>query len=479
VTVNSSLAPLTADLPPGLTSVSAKRLVRMLAPVVEDPTGWASWEGTTGPRLARMADPQVGKTYKEADKAVQSLIRCLHAAHLQRMLIQPVDLAAEDTDEVAISVTDRLIAACLSEEGYAHLETSVCKSYRQGWESGLSDFEDMSTASSNARGLMARGLLPPAQSVTSSRLLGALKKSFEVKREQTAWPLATAETLVEVAKVADAVRDPQLADLTARQCGLNKAIAGWVARLVGSRSRSGLAQWLVGPGWAAFRFPDPPASVSDGRRAMMFVVDAPVVTATAENRAWDGCRPQPHGWQQMKTKTGHVLWRLVEYEDFEVESACMRPARDENVACITSEAFTPAEKKAEGSATGPFTGLPANLIRLMASVEKRLMQHVSDTSCYAFRGAQRVSQIVALFEKTYNEYAHHPMVGLVLGWALVVGGTTECMHEETHCMMSVVKLSGTTKESNSTHNKRSTYADVLEHISFAVQTMNDDADPFS
>jgi hypothetical protein len=357
---------------------------------------------------------------------------------------------------------ERLCKASCVEAGFEHIEPEICHAWRLGRFGGI--MGDPSRAAlplgPNSSGLAARGFVPAAMSTRLAALNGALKHEWANKHERPTWPFADGDELLAHANVLRAAGDPTGADLLRRAHELNIAVAAWLLRVLGSRSRLAFGTWIAGDGWCAMRFPDPPSTIESGppRRSVFVAVSAD----TIQSGPWAGWQPQLHGWQRMTTLTGQCLWKVFEGEDFEFDSLTQRPLRDVIGRHMILE-----------TGSGPMRpNLRSNTLLLGATVDKRLMQHTFDTLGYCWRGAGRVSDLRKLLVETYNGYSKHPLVGLLLGLGAAYAGNNSVNAHEAQAVMSLVKVAGSTKESNATHNKRSTFQDVIGHISFCVGSLS-------
>lgn len=459
--------PIVAHPPPSAGgSVSAKRLARMLAPEVTSASGWASYDRSAAPRLSAMC--RTGEAAKPADRLAGCIIARAADLLSRRETFVDMDQPTEEQAERHESALARAVAGAMAAAHMKHMEPVVCAAYKRGRTLGCNKTADdmpVTALNGDEQGLINRGFMTPGMSAEMSEIWGALKREWKAPKDRPSWPLANAHDLRSWAEVAKSAGDPGLATMRQRFCDLNTAVAGWLVRVLGHRSRSGLATWLAGPGWCVVRMPDPPPN-ADGdtpRRAVFMAVQADPVTSGP----WKGWTPKPHGWQSMRTLAGNVIWRVMEGEPFEFDSAVQRPARDTLAASVI------CSPQLEAGGSGPFNNaLMANTLLLGAAVDKRLMQHVFDTLGYCWRGAGRVSELAKLITEVHDTYSQHPMTGLLLGVGLAVAGTTTVDAEAAHAVMTLVKLAGTIKESNQVHNRRSTYQDVVAHLSFGMQSLS-------
>jgi hypothetical protein len=418
------------------------RCIRLLCPHVLEPKGVPAAQGFEDNTVRRMA--QILGCGSAADTVVAGFITDVCEAARIRT-----------ADTSAGSTLQDLMSQAWQGRNQA---TEITTAFRTGLEANTTirytEWSNTSEVDMVDRGLINRGLLPVTPSLECTKRSAYIKANYG-KGEKPAWGLTVGGALENLIKAADFQKDPNLNHLAARQREFNKFISGITMRLMGlgGRSRKSLASWNVGPNWVAVRLGEPPQMKTPTRR-QMFVA---VYNHAADNGGpWDSELPQPAGWQRSVRENEIVLWRIFEMEPHEIESQSQRFLRD----IIAKNVMT-------GDSASFKNTLAGNVWLLMAGIEKRMIQHISDTVGYLSRGSRRCGQLKSLVEKTMDEHGSHPIAGLALGVGVCMAGSCDTRADYMQQIMTLAKIAGTTKKSNSMMNSRSTFSDVVDHFSWA------------
>jgi hypothetical protein len=322
------------------------------------------------------------------------------------------------------------------------------------------------------RALINRGCLTLEQSLMASNAWGRLTGLWEgyADRSKVMWPLAGPESMLNFANVCEKANDPSAYHLNRRQNEFNTFISGMVSRLMGAgdRSRCPLATWIMCQNAMAIRLPDPmPHKTADNqqgyvpRRTMLIIVEASKVP---NGQPWGGWTPQPSGWLSRRHEDRNFIWKVIRFEPHDIKSWLERPLR----AIATQSCLMTPSGPWSSSPTAGTRGLFGNLMQLCAGKENRAMQHVADTVGFLFRGAGRASDLPSLIEKMMTDFGHHPITGLVLGLSAGWSGSTTATASHMTAVMSAIKSSGTTKESNAVSTLRATATNWLEQSGFDI-----------